>query len=83
LDGELDIALIVVNDHGGKIFEYLEVAQTVSKAIYERVFKTEQFIKIDDLAKGFGWQYLKVDSLAEYEKALQVSGRVIIEIELV
>jgi len=25
-DGELDIQLVVVNDHGGKIFSYLEVA---------------------------------------------------------
>ena len=81
-DGELDLQLIVVNDNGGKIFEYLEVAKSVDRAIYDRVFRTGQNFKIADLAKGFGWQYVLVETLDDYRAALALSGRVIIEIQL-
>ena len=81
-DGELDLQLIVVNDNGGKIFQYLEVAQSVSKGIFDRVFRTGQDFNIGQLAEAFGWKYLEVSTLADYQQALKQSGRVIIEIKL-
>jgi len=81
-DGELDIQLVVVNDHGGKIFSYLEVAGSVEEKIYNRVFRTGQDFEIAALAQAFGWQYLLVKDLVEYHSALETTGRVIIEIKL-
>lgn len=81
-DGDLAIQLVVVNDFGGKIFQYLEVAQSVSKDVFNRIFRTGQDFKIDHLAKAFGWKYVQVNNLAEYQAALGEAGRVIIEIKL-
>ncbi len=76
---EIDLQVVVVNDHGGKIFENLEVAKTASKSIYDRVFRTGQEFNIAQLAKAFGWQYQLVSSAAELAEALELRGRVIIE----
>jgi 2-succinyl-5-enolpyruvyl-6-hydroxy-3-cyclohexene-1-carboxylate synthase len=81
-DGELNLQLIVVNDNGGKIFQNLEVAQSVSKEVFDRVFRTGQDFNIGLLAEAFGWKYLEVSTLADYQRALKQSGRVIIEIKL-
>jgi len=81
-DGELNLQLVVVNDNGGKIFESLELKQSVSQEVFDRVFRTGQDFKIDALATAFGWQYLLVQDTSELESALKVSGRVIIEIKL-
>lgn len=81
-DGELDLQLIVVNDNGGKIFQYLEVAQSVPEAVFDRVFRTGQNFNIRLLAEAFGWKYLEPAGLVEYEKALLERGRVIIELKI-
>ncbi len=82
VDGELNLQLVVVNDNGGKIFDALEVKQTVATDVFSRVFRTGQDFKIDSLASAFGWKYLLVENVADLEKALLFSGRVIIEIKL-
>jgi 2-succinyl-5-enolpyruvyl-6-hydroxy-3-cyclohexene-1-carboxylate synthase len=71
-----------VNDNGGKIFDALEVKQTVETDVFSRVFKTGQEFKIDALANAFGWKYLLVSTVAELETALKTLDRVIIEIKL-
>ena len=81
-DGAVDLQLVVVNDNGGKIFQYLEVAKSVSEEIFDRVFRTGQNFNISGLATSFGWKYLAPAGLAEFEKALQEPGRVIIELKL-
>ena len=82
IDGELNLSLVVINDHGGKIFEALEVAKTANKNIYDRVFRTGQHFEISGLAKGFGWNYVKVQTKEELTAALKKPGRVLIEIKL-
>ena len=81
-DGELNLQVVVVNDNGGKIFDALEVKQTVDADVFSRVFRTGQQFKIDSLASAFGWKYSLVASIAELENALKLTGRVIIEIQL-
>ena len=82
LDGAVDLQIVVVNDKGGKIFSKLEVAQSVSKEIFTRVFATPQSGSIEGLAKAYGWEYRSVSSKSELGSALTVSGRVVIEIAL-
>jgi len=81
-DGPLDLQLIVANDHGGSIFEKLEPAKILSHDNFERVFRTPQLVYFEPLAKAFDWQYAKVTNVRELEGALQIRGRVLIEVEL-
>jgi len=81
-DGDINLQLVVVNDNGGKIFDSLEVKQTVDADVFSRVFKTGQQFQVESLAKAFGWKYSLVQSVADLDSALKLNGRVIIEIQL-
>jgi 2-succinyl-5-enolpyruvyl-6-hydroxy-3-cyclohexene-1-carboxylate synthase len=81
-DGPLDIQLIVVNDNGGKIFSNLEVAQSVEPNTFKRIFQTPQNVDISKLAEAYGWKYLNPKTVSDYELALEIKGRVIIEVKL-
>ncbi len=81
-DGPLDIQVIVVNDNGGKIFSNLEVAQSVEPNTFKRIFQTPQNVDISKLAEAYGWKYLNPKTVSDYELALEIKGRVIIEVQL-
>jgi len=81
-DVSLNLQVIVGNDHGGTIFEGLEVAQNLGKADFDRLFKTPQHIKFDALAAAYGWKYLRVTNAEELAVAMKLLGRVLIEIPL-
>jgi len=81
-DGPVDIQIIVGNDNGGKIFSNLEVAKTVEKNMFDRVFATPQSVDIEKLAEAYGWKYVNPTTVIDYEAALGLSGRVIIEVKL-
>jgi 2-succinyl-5-enolpyruvyl-6-hydroxy-3-cyclohexene-1-carboxylate synthase len=72
----------VVNDHGGKIFEQLEVRSGATPQAFDRLFRTPQQFDLKSLAQGFGWNYLRVSSDAELREALAPAGTWLIEIEL-
>jgi 2-succinyl-5-enolpyruvyl-6-hydroxy-3-cyclohexene-1-carboxylate synthase len=81
-DGPLDLQIIVVNDNGGKIFSNLEVAQSVGANTFERVFQTPQNVDLSKLAEAYGWQYVNPENINDYALALEIKGRVIIEVKL-
>jgi len=81
-DGYLNLQVIIVNDNGGKIFGNLEVAQSVSKTTFKRIFQTPQNVYISKLAEGYGWQYVNPKNLNDYVLSLAIPGRVIIEVNL-
>ena len=81
-DGILDVQLVVVNDHGGTIFEKLEPAEVLSKESFERLFKTPQSVNIATLAIAYGWLHIPVHTEVELEAALKTRGQVLIEIRL-
>ncbi len=80
--GDLDIQLIVGNDHGGEIFKKLEVAQLLSQDALERLFLTPQQVDLSSLAKAYGWEYVAVDSVEALTKVLDGSGPLIIDYQL-
>jgi 2-succinyl-5-enolpyruvyl-6-hydroxy-3-cyclohexene-1-carboxylate synthase len=80
--GELNLQVIVVNDHGGKIFEQLEVRGGSTPQAFERLFRTPQQFDLQSLAHGFGWNYLRVSSDSELTQAMALGGPWLIEIEL-
>lgn len=78
----LDCQLIVGNDHGGKIFSHLEMAQLVDAEDFEKLFTTPQRVDFGALASAYGWKHLK-PSIAELPGVLtREKGFVLIEVEL-
>jgi len=76
------IQVIVGNDHGGTIFDGLEVAQTAGEA-FERVLLTSQEVSIEQLAAAYGWDYVRVDTRGQLDQALTASlGPTIVEVPL-
>ena len=81
-DGAIDLQIIVGNDNGGKIFSNLEVAKTVEKNMFDRVFATPQSVDFEKLAEAYGWKYVNPTTVSDYEAALLIPGRVMIEVKL-
>jgi 2-succinyl-5-enolpyruvyl-6-hydroxy-3-cyclohexene-1-carboxylate synthase len=82
VDGDLNIQIVVGNDGGGTIFSGLEMAEQLEPKTFERLFTTPQQVDIWHLAQAYGWNYIRVESTAELETALQTTGRVVIDVRL-
>ncbi|RLK52840.1 2-succinyl-5-enolpyruvyl-6-hydroxy-3-cyclohexene-1-carboxylic-acid synthase [Microbacterium telephonicum] len=78
------IQVIVGNDHGGTIFDGLEVAQVAAPAAMDRVLYTPQAVDLAALAAAYGWEYRAVTGRAELDQVLtgQIAGRQLIEVVL-
>ena len=77
------IQLVVGNDHGGTIFDGLEVARTTDASLVDRVLLTPQAVDIKALAAAYGWEYRRVENRGDLDGALTPSAdRVIVEVPL-
>jgi len=80
---DADLTIVVSNDDGGGIFEYLPAARTLPRPVFERMFVVPHGLDLCGLARGLGWQAIRVDSAAafshELTKAL-AGGRHVIEV---
>jgi len=79
----IDLTIVVSNDDGGGIFEYLPVAQAVPRATFERLFAVPHGLELAPLARGLGWEAVRVDSAVAFTQALSsalVGGRHVIEV---
>jgi len=78
-----DLTVVVSNDDGGGIFEYLPVAQTVPRGVFEPVFAVPHGLDLSELARGMGWHAARVMSQSSFVEALAQSlrgGRHVIEV---
>jgi 2-succinyl-5-enolpyruvyl-6-hydroxy-3-cyclohexene-1-carboxylate synthase len=82
VDSPQDLQLVVVNDHGGSIFESLEMAKELPASQFDRMFRTPQQVNLAALALAYGWRHEFVQNEDELREALERDGRVVIEIEL-
>ena len=64
------VHIFVGNDHGGTIFDELEVAQTARADDYERVMRTPHTVDISALAAAGGWAYRRATTRTELDDAL-------------
>ena len=78
-DDDINLQVIVGNDNGGTIFNLLEVANQVDEQTLSRVFTTPQSVDFWHIAQAYGWQYERVTTLDELQRALELNGRVLIE----
>jgi 2-succinyl-5-enolpyruvyl-6-hydroxy-3-cyclohexene-1-carboxylate synthase len=64
------IQVIVGNDGGGTIFDSLEVAGSTPAEVIDRAFYTPHGVDLAALAAAYGWEYAKVTTVAELERAI-------------
>ncbi|PSL37056.1 2-succinyl-5-enolpyruvyl-6-hydroxy-3-cyclohexene-1-carboxylate synthase [Labedella gwakjiensis] len=78
------LQLVVGDDGGGTIFDGLEVAATAREDDVERVLYTPRDVDLEAIARGFGWQHVRVSTRAELDQALtaQTASPTLIEVPL-
>lgn len=77
------IQVIIGNNHGGRIFENLEVAESSGADVFERVMITPQKIDFSHIADAYGWEYRHVTTRGALTEALSVTtGPVLIDVDL-
>jgi 2-succinyl-5-enolpyruvyl-6-hydroxy-3-cyclohexene-1-carboxylate synthase len=78
------IQVIVGNDGGGTIFDGLEVAGVAGAHAMDRVLYTPHSVRLEHLARAYGWEYQRVTTRVALDQALTspVGGRQLIEVPL-
>lgn len=77
------VHVVVANDGGGTIFDLLETPDGVDASELDRVLYTPQEASIEHLARGYGWDYLRVVNRGDLAEAMSRSDeRLVIEVVL-
>ena len=77
------VHFFVANDGGGTIFDGLEVSQSASPQMRDRVLYTPQSVDVKALALAYGWDYRPVTTMGELADALVCRElRVIVDVAL-
>lgn len=66
-----NLTIVVANDDGGGIFETLEVGATEYKPSFEQAFGTSHGVDLSELCRGYGADYVKVETLDDLLTALE------------
>lgn len=84
LEQEPDLRIVVGNDDGGAIFSYLEQGAPAYGEHFERVFATPHGLNLKAIARGYGWDFRRVDTIAglRSELAAEWHGLQVIEVAL-
>jgi 2-succinyl-5-enolpyruvyl-6-hydroxy-3-cyclohexene-1-carboxylate synthase len=80
---DADLTIVVSNDDGGGIFEYLPAARTLPRPVFEQMFAVPHGLDLCGLARGLGWQAARVESAAVFSQRLTqalAGGRHLIEV---
>jgi 2-succinyl-5-enolpyruvyl-6-hydroxy-3-cyclohexene-1-carboxylate synthase len=80
---DANLTVVVSNDDGGGIFEYLPAARTIARPVFEEMFAVPHGLDLCGLARGLGWEASRADSVpalaAALERALR-GGRHVVEV---
>ena len=84
LEEDVDLQVVVLNDHGGTIFATLEHGAPERVATFERVFGTPQHADLGALSVGYGASHRVVRTADELAAVLAepVAGRSVVEVVL-
>jgi 2-succinyl-5-enolpyruvyl-6-hydroxy-3-cyclohexene-1-carboxylate synthase len=80
---EADLTIVVSNDDGGGIFEYLPAARSLPRPVFEQMFAVPHGLDLCGLARGLGWQAVRVESATAFSRELAralAGGRRMIEV---
>jgi 2-succinyl-5-enolpyruvyl-6-hydroxy-3-cyclohexene-1-carboxylate synthase len=67
----VDLTVVVTNDDGGGIFEYLAAARVLPRSIFEPLFAVPHGLDLSALARGLGVAAVRVEDAAALEAALR------------
>ncbi|MFT4136182.1 2-succinyl-5-enolpyruvyl-6-hydroxy-3-cyclohexene-1-carboxylic-acid synthase [Microbacterium sp.] len=83
-EDEPRIQVIVGNDGGGTIFDELEAAAVADARDLDRVLYTPHTVRLEELARAYGWEYRCVTTRAALDQVLTapVGGRQVVEVPL-
>ncbi|MGM0384735.1 MAG: thiamine pyrophosphate-dependent enzyme, partial [Actinomycetota bacterium] len=83
LEAEVDLQVVVLDDHGGGIFATLEHGAEEDTGLFARYFTTPQGVDLGGIARAFGARYARV-AVADLPTALAepVSGRSVLHVPL-
>jgi 2-succinyl-5-enolpyruvyl-6-hydroxy-3-cyclohexene-1-carboxylate synthase len=65
-----DLTIVVSNDDGGGIFEYLPVARAVPRSVFEPLFAVPHGLDLSELARGLGWNAVRAADSSSFMQAL-------------
>jgi 2-succinyl-5-enolpyruvyl-6-hydroxy-3-cyclohexene-1-carboxylate synthase len=80
---DADLTIVVSNDDGGGIFEYLPIAQAVPRPVFESMLAVPHGLDLSELARGLGWEAMRATSAGSCVQALSralAGGRHVIEV---
>jgi len=69
------LTVVVTNDDGGGIFEYLAVARALPRSVFEPLFAVPHGRDLSGIARGLGWEALRVDEPGALASALRTALR--------
>jgi 2-succinyl-5-enolpyruvyl-6-hydroxy-3-cyclohexene-1-carboxylate synthase len=78
---EADVRIVVANNDGGGIFEFLPQAEQVTRDEFEAVFGTPLGLDFERVAGLFGLRYARVDDLADLGGATEDPGLVEVRVD--
>jgi 2-succinyl-5-enolpyruvyl-6-hydroxy-3-cyclohexene-1-carboxylate synthase len=70
---DLDVTVVVLDNRGGGIFEFLPIATTAAREVFERHFATPQDVDLSDALRGFGFRCATPQTVPELHEALAAS----------
>jgi 2-succinyl-5-enolpyruvyl-6-hydroxy-3-cyclohexene-1-carboxylate synthase len=82
---DADLTIVVSNDDGGGIFEYLPIAQAVPRPVFESMLAVPHGLDLSVLARGLGWEAMRATSAGSCVQALSralAGGRHVIEVRV-
>ena len=77
---EAPVRIVVPNNGGGAIFDFLPQAEALHDAEFEALFTTDVGLEIERIAALYGIEHRLVTELAQLEDAAAPAGSVIIEV---
>jgi 2-succinyl-5-enolpyruvyl-6-hydroxy-3-cyclohexene-1-carboxylate synthase len=82
---DADLVIVVGNDDGGGIFEYLPAARVLPRPLFEHLFAVPHGLDLCELARGLGWTAVRAGQDADFRTALSRAlggGRHLIEVPI-
>ena len=63
LNDDLTLTIIVVENQGGGIFDYLPISQVVDASLFQQLFTTPQTLNITEVVKALGIEHKQITDL--------------------
>jgi 2-succinyl-5-enolpyruvyl-6-hydroxy-3-cyclohexene-1-carboxylate synthase len=80
-EADADVRIVVVNNDGGGIFEFLPQAEQVSAEEFEAVLGTPLGLEIERVAGLFGLRYQRIAGLGELADAAREPGLIEVPVD--